>query len=55
LRFVDRVQEALLKIQEKPKAWSPYMRNTRRFLLKTFPFCLIYLIRDADIIIVAVA
>jgi hypothetical protein len=38
-----------------PVAWSPYLHGTRRYLLRRFPFCVVYRKRDHDIQVVAVA
>lgn len=55
-KFDASVQQALIQISEGPRHWAPGAFNTRRYLLRRFPFLLIYRELHADKIqIVAVA
>jgi len=49
------VQRGLNKISGSPLTWPPYSRNTRRYILRTFPYHLIYRVADDKIVIVAVS
>lgn len=40
--FVNEVQTAVNAIQDSPEIWPPYEYGSRRFLLRRFPFSLIY-------------
>jgi plasmid stabilization system protein ParE len=51
-RELDRVVEL---IAARPEAASPYIGNTRRFLLRRFPFFVVYRVYDGQIQGVAVA
>jgi plasmid stabilization system protein ParE len=51
-RELDRVVEL---IAERPEAAPPYIGNTRRFLLRRFPFFVVYRVYDGRIQVVAVA
>jgi len=42
LRFTAEVDRALDQISKSPQRWAAGPVNTRRFLLKHFPFLLIY-------------
>jgi plasmid stabilization system protein ParE len=56
LRFDAEVDRALAQIIEAPRRWAAGPHATRRFLLRQFPFVLIYRERGSEEIqIVAVA
>jgi toxin ParE1/3/4 len=56
LRFDAEVDRALAQIIAAPRRWAAALHSTRRFLLRQFPYTLIYRERiDGDIQIVAVA
>lgn len=57
VRFDAEVDRALAQIIAAPKRWAAGPHSTRRFLLRQFPYILIYRERpsSADIQIVAVA
>jgi toxin ParE1/3/4 len=54
-QFLDEVEEGLQRIRQFPRLWPIYDGEYRRYLLKRFPFGLIYRIDAAQIFIVAVA
>ncbi len=56
LKFDVEVERALAQIVQDPRRWASGTHSTRRFLLRQFPFVLIYRERSsAGIQIVAVA
>src|SRR5271168_172066 len=56
LEFDAEVDQGLKQIIQAPGRWAVGSHSTRRFLLKKFPFILIYRERNsADIQVVAVA
>lgn len=56
LRFDSEVNRALVEIVGAPQRWAVGSHQTRRFLLRKFPFVLIYRERaNGEIQIVAVA
>ena len=56
LRFDDEVNRALTQIAQAPQRWAAGSHSTRRFLLRQFPFILIYReLTSGAIQIVAVA
>ena len=56
LRFAAEVDRALAQILEAPQRWAVAPFRTRRFLLRQFPFTLIYRERNSgDVQILAVA
>ena len=54
-RFLDEVEEGLQRIQQFPQLWPLYEGEYRRYLLKRFPYGLIYRIDPEQIFIMAVA
>ena len=55
LRFDAEVDRALTQIVAAPQRWAAAAHSTRRFLLRHFPFTLIYREQASTIQIVAVA
>ena len=54
-RFQWELDRAVDLISERPNTGSPYLGNTRRVLLRRFPFFIVYRVRRDDVQIVAVA
>lgn len=54
-RFVEEVYNTLDLIKTYPLGWSAVSQNTRRCLLKTFPYGVIYQKRANSILVVAIA
>jgi plasmid stabilization system protein ParE len=54
-RFWEELRRARRSVTSHPKSWMPYLYGTRCFLLKKFPFALVYIERDDKIIGIAVA
>jgi len=54
-RFVDEVRVARQHITARPDAWHPLGDGARRFRLERFPYGIIYVANEAEILIVAVA
>ena len=54
-RFQRELDRAVDLISERPNTGSPYLGNTRRVLLRRFPFFVVYRVRGENIQIVAVA
>ena len=55
LEFLFEVKHTESKIIQAPEMWPTYEGDTRRYLLKRFPFAVIYLTSEKKIQIVAVA
>ena len=53
--FEAELDEAESAIQLLPHAWPPYDHGTRRYLLRRYPFGIVYRVEAARILIVAVA
>lgn len=53
--FVTEVLRALGIIAASPDAWQQTRANERRFVLKRFPYSIIYRIRENEIFITALA
>ena len=54
-RFRRELDRAVGLIAERPEAAPPYVGNTRRFLLRRFPFFVVYRVFSQRIQVVAVA
>lgn len=54
-QFVIEVMDALDIIQASPDRWPLALDKTRKFLLKRFPFAIIYIERLSVIQVIAVA
>ena len=53
--FLSNVYEALETISTAPHRWPKYLHGTRRFVLHSFPFSVVYLDDPEQITIIAVA
>jgi len=40
--FMAELDSALDQIEEAPRQWPPYLGDTRRYLLRRFPFFVVY-------------
>jgi toxin ParE1/3/4 len=54
-RFRRELERAVDLISHRPEAGPPYVGNTRRFLLRRFPFFVVYRLLGDHVQIVAVA
>ncbi len=54
-RFKVEVQLGIQRIVSYPEAWQYQTERTRRFILKSFPYKIIYAIDNNTIIVVAIA
>ena len=53
--FQEELQDARRAIQHSPERWANYLLGTRRYLMKRFPFAIVYRLVADRIEIVAVA
>jgi plasmid stabilization system protein ParE len=53
--FSEEIDEAESAIARLPDAWPRFDHNTRRYLLRRFPFSVIYRVEHRRVLIVAVA
>jgi toxin ParE2 len=53
--FADEIDSAIAEIIRLPLAWPAYSQNTRRFLLRRFPYSVVYRVSESTILVVAVA
>jgi plasmid stabilization system protein ParE len=53
--FEAELDEAESAIRQLPHAWPAYDHGTRRYLLRRYPFGIVYRVEAARILIVAVA
>ncbi len=53
--FQEELQEAGRAIQKAPERWAVYLFGTRRFIMKRFPFAVVYRLVPDRVEIIAVA
>ncbi|MCH8207915.1 MAG: type II toxin-antitoxin system RelE/ParE family toxin [Nitrospinae bacterium] len=53
--FTDELDIAAAEIERAPTTWPACDHGTRRFLLRRFPYCIVYRIEATRVVIVAVA
>ena len=53
--FAAELSDAIANIERAPNAWPIHEHNTRRFLLRRFPYSVVYRADAIRIVIVAVA
>jgi toxin ParE1/3/4 len=53
--FLAELDRAIEKIAEDPAIWPRYVGGTQRFLLKRFPFSVVYRLASNRIEVVAIA
>ena len=54
LEFSKEVYSTIQRILKFPKAWSKISQNCRRCITQRFPYGIIYLIKEDEILIVSV-
>ena len=54
-RFGDALDRAIERIAETPERFPIYLANTRRLLLRRFPYAVIYRLDPGRIIVLAIA
>lgn len=53
--FLSEIDQAVTAIRDHPDAWPQFDHGTRRFLLRRFPFSVVYRVAASDLHVVAVA
>ena len=53
--FRDEVWETIQRIKKFPEAWHPLSASIRRCQMNRFPYGMIYVVSEKEILIVAVA
>ncbi len=53
--FAAALENARTSIQASPESWAEYLHGTRRYLLRRFPYVIVYRVSDRRIEILAVA
>jgi plasmid stabilization system protein ParE len=53
--FADEIVAAVEAIQRTPDAWPAYDHGTRRFLLRRYPYFIVYSVEPSSIVVIAVA
>jgi len=53
--FMAALDTAIERIEEAPRQWPPYLHGTRRYLLRRFPFFVVFREADDRVEVLAVA
>jgi plasmid stabilization system protein ParE len=53
--FAEEVDAAIAAIEQNPEAWPSYDHGTRHYLLRRYPFSVVYRVEETRILVVAVA
>lgn len=53
--FMAELDLAIERIEEAPRRWPPYLANTRRYLLRRFPFSVVFREANERVEVLAVA
>ncbi len=53
-KFLKEIERSIKLISASPETWPAFFEDIKRFLLRRFPFCLLYEIHDDYIYIIAV-
>lgn len=53
--FTDEIEVAEAASARFPEAWPSFNHGTRRYLLRRYPFSIVYRIEPARVVIIAVA
>ena len=54
-RFFQEVSFSIDRIKLMPEAWTKISSRTRRCILKSFPYTLLYIVETKEILITAIA
>jgi len=52
--FIEELESACQAIVQLPETWPKYTRHCRRFLLRKFPFSVVYTANDDSVFVLAV-
>jgi plasmid stabilization system protein ParE len=52
--FADEIYRTFDRIAGNPEAWHPVSKRTRRCLTHRFPYAVIFRMRDAGVLVIAV-
>ncbi len=55
LDFEAQFQQAISAIEEAPDRWPLHLSHYRRYILRQFPFSIVYRVRETDVLVLAVA
>jgi plasmid stabilization system protein ParE len=53
--FISELDHAISQIQNGPERWAMHVRATRKFLLRRFPYAVVYRISQSTIQVISVA
>jgi len=54
-KFENEIKNGILRIRQYPQAWPPERKETRRYLVRKFPYKIIYSLQQDNIVVLAFA
>ena len=54
-KFENEIKNGILRIRQYPQAWPPESKETRRYLVRKFPYKIIYSLQENNIVVLAFA
>jgi plasmid stabilization system protein ParE len=54
-RLADEIEKAIRLASEFPEVGSPHKHGTRRVFPRKFPFSIVYVVRESEVYVIAVA
>jgi toxin ParE1/3/4 len=55
LNFEEEFNQGIARIQEAPDRWPPYFKVCKRYVLRQFPFIIVYRVFSSHVTVLAVA
>jgi len=55
VEFIDAIEHAISRVRTFPDSGAGYLAGTRRIVLDRFPFSVVYLPGDSEIVVLAIA
>ena len=55
MAFLAELRHAILKARETPQRWPKFTHDTRRVVLRRFPFSLVYRVKEDTVQVIALA
>lgn len=53
--FMAELDRALDQVVEHPQTWPLYLHSTQRYILRRYPFFLVYRQKDEEVLVVAIS
>lgn len=54
-RFTAELSDGMAQVTQSPTVWPAFRRGTRRYLLRNFPYSIVFVLKGDSILVLAVA